>query len=135
LREKKKQKFHTNLFQFKLSPKVCPVIIKIMHSTNILLLENVLDQEQDSETSKPTANEMPKPTKEIQASSKGVDAATATASTGSKQSKEPNPYEHFMEEAHLTSLKIRQEKEAEIQRVQEHWRTQLLNLTEHVRNG
>ena len=57
-----------------------------------------------------------------------------TAPSGNKQVKEPNAYEHFMEEAHLTSLKIRQEKEAEIRRVQDHWRNQLLNLTDHVRN-
>ena len=38
-----------------------------------------------------------------------------------------------MEEAHLTALKIRQEKEAELRRVEEHWRNQLLNLTNHVR--
>lgn len=50
-----------------------------------------------------------------------------------KKSKESNAYEQFMEDAHLTSLKIRQEKEAEIRRVQEHWRNQLLNLTDHVR--
>lgn len=56
----------------------------------------------------------------------------AAASSGNKQAKEPNAYEHFMEEAHLTALKIRQEKEAEIRRVQEHWRKQLMNLTDHV---
>lgn len=59
---------------------------------------------------------------------------TTSPSSGNKEKNESNPYGHFMEEAHLTSLKIRQEKEAEIQRVQEHWRNQLLNLTEHVRN-
>jgi len=47
--------------------------------------------------------------------------------------KESNAYGNIMEEAHLTALKIRQEKEAELRRVEEHWRNQLLNLTNHVR--
>lgn len=46
--------------------------------------------------------------------------------------KEPSDYENLMEEAHLTALKIRQEKEAEIRRIQEHWKTQLQNLTNHA---
>jgi hypothetical protein len=100
----------------------------------LIVHNSLLDQDGDSGFEKPTASEMPKPTNGIQVPNKEVVVPTASASTGSKQSKEPNPYEHFMEEAHLTALKIRQEKEAEIQRVQEHWRTQLLNLTEHVRN-
>lgn len=47
-------------------------------------------------------------------------------------SKEAGNYENLMEEAHLTALKIRQEKEAEIRRIQEHWKSQLQNLTSHV---
>lgn len=47
-------------------------------------------------------------------------------------SKEAGNYENLMEEAHLTALKIRQEKEAEIRRIQEHWKSQLQNLTNHV---
>ena len=50
-----------------------------------------------------------------------------------EQTKESSGYGHIMEEAHLTALKIRQEKEAELRRVEEHWRNQLLNLTNHVR--
>lgn len=77
------------------------------------------------------ASEILPATKEMQPPSK----AATSPSSSHKQIKESNPYEHFMEEAHMTSLKIRQEKEAEIQRVQEHWRNQLMNLTEHVRNS
>jgi len=99
-----------------------------------MVYNSFIDQDSDSEFPKPTASEMQEPSKGTPAPNKEVVIPTATASSGSKQANEPNPYEHFMEEAHLTALKIRQEKEAEIQRVQEHWRTQLLNLTEHVRN-
>lgn len=49
------------------------------------------------------------------------------------QKKDATPYSSVMEDAHLTALKIRQEKEAEIRRIEEHWRAQLLNLTNHVR--
>ncbi|KAI9555301.1 hypothetical protein GHT06_017816 [Daphnia sinensis] len=84
-------------------------------------------QNEDSDLLKASTNEtLPRP-REMQVPNK----AATSPSSGNKQNKEPNPYGHFMEEAHLTSLKIRQEKEAEIQRVQEHWRNQLLNLTEH----
>ena len=46
--------------------------------------------------------------------------------------KEETNYENLMEEAHLTALKIRQEKEAEIRRIQEHWKSQLQDLANHV---
>lgn len=84
-------------------------------------------QNEDSELPKSSINDTLPSTKEMQVSSKD----TTSPSSGNKEKNESNHYGHLMEEAHLTSLKIRQEKEAEIQRVQEHWRNQLLNLTEH----
>jgi len=46
-----------------------------------------------------------------------------------QRSSEPRPYEEFMEEAHLTALKIRKDKESEIRNIEEYWRNQLSNLT------
>jgi hypothetical protein len=50
-----------------------------------------------------------------------------------QQSSEPRPYEEFMEEAHLTALKIRKDKESEIRNIEEYWRNQLSNLTNEVK--
>ncbi len=62
-----------------------------------------------------------------------VNMPPVPAASGSKK-RDSTPYSSVMEDAHLTALKIRQEKEEEIRRVEEHWRNQLLNLTNHVRN-
>jgi hypothetical protein len=50
-----------------------------------------------------------------------------------QQSSEPRPYEEFMEEAHLTALKIRKDKESEIRNIEEYWRNQLSNLTNEIK--
>jgi hypothetical protein len=50
-----------------------------------------------------------------------------------QQSSEPRPYEEFMEEAHLTALKIRKDKESEIRKIEEYWRNQLSDLTNEVK--
>lgn len=66
-------------------------------------------------------------------SEKPTTPASATAPTSPTSETTTNNYDNLMEEAHLTALKIRQEKEAEIRRIQEHWRNQLQHLTDHVR--
>lgn len=72
------------------------------------------------------SNDVAKPSPQA-ASSSALPPVTAPVITV----KESNAYGNIMEEAHLTALKIRQEKEAELRRVEEHWRNQLLNLTNH----
>merc|ERR1711928_137722 len=41
----------------------------------------------------------------------------------------PHPYENFMEEAHITAMKLREENEAKVRKVEDHWRNQLLSIT------
>ena len=44
----------------------------------------------------------------------------------------PHPYENFMEEAHITAMKLREENEAKVRKVEDHWRNQLLSITNQV---
>jgi hypothetical protein len=53
----------------------------------LIVHNSLLDQDGDSGFEKPTASEMPKPTNGIQVPNKEVVVPTASASTGSKQSK------------------------------------------------
>ena len=64
--------------------------------------------------------------------SSAVSAPAIVQKQPQQQSSEPRPYEEFMEEAHLTALKIRKDKESEIKKIEEYWRNQLLDLTNEV---
>merc|ERR1712071_370865 len=60
-----------------------------------------------------------------------VEAPTPVVQTPvAGQVREPRPYENFMEEAHITALRLKEENGAKIRQVEDHWRNQLLNITD-----
>jgi len=60
-----------------------------------------------------------------------VEAPTPVVQTPvASQVREPRPYENFMEEAHITALRLKEENGAKIRQVEDHWRNQLLNITD-----